>query len=320
MDNLLFSLQSVLPLFVLILCGYGMRRAGLIHDGFVEEGTKVVFQLTLPITLFRQIATTDLSSVFNPSLMLFCVLSVLVTIAAISLLLPLFVKDKASLGAMIQGSFRGNFAIIGIPLAIRILGEDGAKPAALILPFIVPIYNIASVIILTLLREPAENESSARKIPLWPILKGILTNPLIIGIVLGLIPALLHVQIPAIIDDSLAQIGNLTTPLALICLGGEFTMRSAKEKLPLTIWATLLKLVLFPLLIVGTAIAFGFRGSQLGAIFVLFSAPTAVASFVMARNMRSDHVLAGQILVFTTVFSSFTIFLGTFLLRTFSLI
>ena len=75
MESLLFSLGCVLPLFVLILIGYILRRLGMINDNFVSVGTKVVFNVSLPVQLFVQIASSDLTNVFNPKLILFSLIT-----------------------------------------------------------------------------------------------------------------------------------------------------------------------------------------------------------------------------------------------------
>jgi len=313
MESLLFSLGCVLPLFVLILIGYILRRLGMINDNFVSVGTKVVFNVSLPVQLFVQIASSDLTNVFNPKLILFSLISTAILIALAWILIPRFVKGKAKQGASIQALFRGNFAILGVPLAINMFGQEGAAPASLLLPFIVPFYNAMAVVVLTIF-SPEENAS--KKIPVKKILKGIITNPLIIGIVLGIPFALCKVTFPSVVTKCLNSIANLTTPLALICLGGQFSFKLAKANLKISIPITILKLVV----ILSIAVAMGFRGGDLGAIFVLYSAPTAVASYVMAKNMHSDDDLAGQILVFTTFFSCFTLFLILFILRSLQLL
>jgi len=317
MESLLFSLGCVLPLFVLILIGYILRRLGMINDNFVSVGTKVVFNVSLPVQLFVQIASSDLTNVFNPKLILFSLISTAILIALAWILIPRFVKGKAKQGASIQALFRGNFAILGVPLAINMFGQEGAAPASLLLPFIVPFYNAMAVVVLTIF-SPEENAS--KKIPVKKILKGIITNPLIIGIVLGVPFALCKVTFPSVVTKCLNSIANLTTPLALICLGGQFSFKLAKANLKISIPITILKLVVIPAIMLSIAVAMGFRGGDLGAIFVLYSAPTAVASYVMAKNMHSDDDLAGQILVFTTFFSCFTLFLILFILRSLQLL
>lgn len=317
MDNLLYSLQSVVPLFVLILMGYILRRRNIINDAFVDVGTKIGFKMALPVLLFQQVSAADLNTAFNPRLVLFAVASILLLIGILCLLVPVFIKGNAQRGAFIQAIYRGNFAILGVPLAINMFGEAGAAPTSLLLPFTVPIYNVTAVIILTLFDPSLKGN---RKIPVKKILKGIITNPLIIGIVSGLPFSILDIEIPALIDKSLDNLSSLATPLSLICLGAQFTFKAAKDNLKLSVSATILKQLIVPAVVLTIAALMGFRGGELGAIFILFMAPTAISSYIMARNMHSDDQLAAQILILTTLTSCFTLTAGIFLLRSLGLL
>ena len=316
MESLLFSLQSVLPLFLLILLGYLLRRKDMINDNFVNIGTKIVFNISLPLLLFTQIAAADLTTVFNPKLILYCLLTTIIVIGLLFLLVPRFVKDRPSAGAMIQGIYRGNLAILGVSLAVSMFGEEGAAPTALLLPFTIPIYNALAVVVLTVYSKDSETSRPS----VGKILKGIVTNPLIIAIVIGLPFSLLHIQLPTLVTKCLSPITSLTTPLALICLGGQCTIQTVKDNLKLSLIATFIKLIIIPTLVILGAIALGLRGYDLGAIFIVYMSPTAVASYVMAKNMHSNDQLAGQILIMTTIFSCLTLFLGIFILRALALI
>lgn len=317
MDNLLYSLQSVMPLFALILMGYLLQRRHIINDAFVEVGTKIGFKMALPVLLFQQVSSADLTTVFSPKLILFTLVSVLIVISSLCLIVPCFIKGNAQRGAFIQAIYRGNFAILGVPLAINMFGEVGAAPTSLLLPFTIPIYNASAVIILTVF-DPANQGS--RQVPVKKILKGIVTNPLIIGIALGLPFSLLRIEIPVLVTKTLSSISSLATPLSLLCLGGQFTFQAAKENLALSALATALKQLLIPTVVLTIAALLGFRGSELGAIFILFMAPSAVSSYIMAKNMHSDDQLAAQILILTTLTSCFTLTAGIFLLRSLGLL
>lgn len=316
MDSILFSLQSTLPLFILILAGYLLRRKEVLTDSFVSIGTKIVFNISLPILLFTQISEADLTTLFNPKLILYVLLLTAVIIALLWIIVPRVVPSKASQGAFIQGMYRGNFAILGVALALNMFGPKEGAVTSLLLPFTVPFYNAMAVVILTIF-DPSEGD---KKIPFKKILKGIATNPLIIGIVLGLPFSLLHIQLPVLVSKCLSPFASLTTPLALICLGGQCTIQSVKSNLKLSVSAAILKEIIIPVLAVGGGILMGFRNGELGAVFITFTAPSAVASYVMARNMHSDSDLAGQILIMTTVLSCLSFFAGTFLLREFGFI
>ena len=317
MDSFLFSLESVFPLFALIALGYFLGQKGFITKGFTSAGTKLVFNFCLPVLLFRQISAANLSDVFNIKLIGFSLITTLLVLFLLILLVPRFIKGDPQRGAYIQGVYRGNFSILGVPLAISMFGTEGAAPASLLLPFTVPLYNVAAVIVLTIYG-PKENTKKGPSV--GSILKGIVTNPLIIGIVLALPFSLLHWSLPKFLDKTLADLSSMTTPLALICLGAGFDFKQSKKQLSLGLSATFLKLILIPVIVVGAAIAMGFRGGELGAIFIQIMAHSAVSSYIMAKNMHSDDALAGQILIYTTIASCITLFAGIYLLRSWGLI
>ena len=183
MDHLFYSLESVVPLFVLILIGYLLRRRHIINDSFIQVGTTLGFKLALPVLLFQQISNADFTQAFNPKLILFSLSATLTSILLLCLLIPRFIKENARRGAMIQGIYRGNFAILGVPLAINMFGETGAAPTSLLLPFTIPLYNALAVIILTVF---SPDRDATHKISLKALIKDIVANPLIIGIALGL--------------------------------------------------------------------------------------------------------------------------------------
>ncbi len=306
MENLFFSLKCVLPLFVLISVGYLLRRRGLISGDFVSVGSNIVFKLALPVQLFLQMAGSALSTSFNPSLILFALVSNFLLVAILWVTVPRLVPGRASQGAVIQGLFRGNFALLGVPLAINIFGQEGAAPASMLLAIVIPFYNVMAVVVLTIFSEDNESE---KKIPLKKIFLRIAKNPLIIGILLGALWQLGGLPLPEAFVKCLTPIAQLTTPLALICLGGQFSFQVARNNLRISLPVTILKLAGIPAVMLSVAVWLGFRGTELGAVFVLYSAPTAVSSYVMAKNMGSDDDLAAQILVFTTIFSSVSLLL-----------
>ena len=304
LEHLLFGLNSVLPLFVLV---------AIIDDKFINTGTKVGFQAALPVLLFQQVAEADITSAFSPRLILWALGMSLAVVAVLCVTVPLLVKENGRRGAIIQGIFRGNYAILGVPLAISMFGEAGAVHTTMLLPFTVSLYNLLAVTILVFFG-PKDGEQN--RIEWKNILLGIATNPLIIGILLGLPFSLLHITLPEVVDRSLSNISALTTPLTLICLGGQFRFDSALKNLRCSLTAALCKQVLIPTVMLTLAVLLGFRDGELGAIFIMFMAPTAVSSYIMAKNMGGDHVLTSSVVVTTTLLSAFTLTAWIWVLRT----
>ena len=267
--------------------------------------------------LFLEVAGAKKLSGGDFKLIAYCICSVTTVFFLMSVGAWLFVK-KEYRGAFVQGSSRSNFAVLGIPLAISMFGDAGATAIALVMPFVIIMFNAYSVIILSLFAT-GDGKLSFRE-TVKRLLLNIVTNPLIIAVVLALPVLYFDLDLPTFADRSLDYISAMTTPLSLICLGANFKVSSIKGRIGTALTATALKLVIVPALAVTAAALLGLRNEALGTVFILFGAPSAVSSYIMARNMKNDSDLAAQILLFTTMVCVFTVFAGVFVLKTLGLI
>jgi len=317
LDNFIYSVNVILPVFIIVVLGFVLGRTGFIGEGFIEPAEKIVFKVALPVMLFLEVAGAEKLTGGDIRLIAYCVCAVTLVFLSVSLLSVLLVK-KEYRGAFVQGASRSNFAVLGIPLAISMFGDAGAVAIALVMPFVIIMFNAYSVIVLSVFA--ADGEKFSLKKTLKRLLMNIVTNPLIIAVVLALPVLYFELDLPTFADKSLDYISAMTTPLSLICLGANFKLSAVKGRAGTALWATALKLVIVPLVTVGIAALLGFRNEALGTIFILFGAPSAVSSYIMARNMKNDSDLAAQILLFTTMLCIFTVFGGVFLLKTLSLI
>lgn len=313
-DHFFFSLSATVPVFAVMVLGHLLRRAGLLTHEFCRVSNRLVFTAALPAMLFRQIAVLRPDQIADGRFLLFT--------AAASVLYPLLVwlparrllPDKGEVGAFTQGAFRGNTALLGAVLMESICGSLTYAP--LIVLAGVPISNAFSVIILSLEAGGDRPDRAA----LRRALAGVIKNPLIIGILLGLPFAFFRIPIPAAADKGLALLANMASPLALLVIGAEFRADAAVKKLRSTVSAGLIKLILLPALAIPAAAALGFRGEAMVAVLVFSGTPTAVASYIMAENMHNDGVLANGIVAFTTLLSAVTVTGWIFLLRVTGLI
>lgn len=313
-DHFFFSLSATVPVFAVMVLGHLLRRAGLLTHEFCRVSNRLVFTAALPAMLFRQIAVLRPDQIADGRFLLFT--------AAASVLYPLLVwlparrllPDKGEVGAFTQGAFRGNTALLGAVLMENICGSLTYAP--LIVLAGVPISNAFSVIILSLEAGGDRPDRAA----LRRALAGVIKNPLIIGILLGLPFAFFRIPIPAAADKGLALLANMASPLALLVIGAEFRADAAVKKLRSTVCAGLIKLLLLPALTIFAAAALGFRGEAMVAVLVFSGTPTAVASYIMAENMHNDGVLANGIVAFTTLLSAVTVTGWIFLLRVTGLI
>ena len=307
MENLVISLNVVLPLFLLIALGYALKRLRMYDEVTLKNINKLVFKVFLPVYLFHSIYSTDLSAVFDIKVILFAIAGLLIWFLILMFLIPRMEKDNAKRGVMIQGMFRSNFVLFGLPVAISLCGEENIGITSLLLGIVVPIYNVLAVITLETFRG---TKPSVKKIVI-----GIMKNPLIIASVLGVGMYLLKIELPYTIEKTVVDIGKVATPLALIALGGGFAFHKVKGDIKQLMVSVVGKLVISPLFMVTAAVLLGFRNEVLVPILLMSGAPTAVSSYTMAEQMGGDGELAGEIVVFTTGISIATIFVWVFVLK-----
>lgn len=297
----------VLPLFLVIALGYGLQLLGMYEVVALKTMNRLVFKVFLPTYLFQSIYSTNLLVAFNKKVILFSIISLLLWFLVLLCLVPFIEKQNNKRGVMIQGLFRSNFVLFAIPLAISLCGEDNIGITSLLVGIIVPIYNVLAVITLEIFRGGKPNSKV--------IVKGIITNPLIIASVLGIGLNQLNISLPYAIEKTVIDIGKVATPLALLVLGGEFHFSRVKETMKQLMITVIGKLVVFPFLVLVAAIAMGFRNETLVPIFLMTGAPVAVSSYTMAEQMDGDGELAGEIVVVSTALSILTIFIWVFLLK-----
>ncbi len=318
LSNLTYSVNAILPIFLLAVLGALLKKFGKISDAFIETADWLVFRIALPIMLFLEVAGSSLSESLDIRLILFLIVSVTISFLAVSVIVTAAVQDKSKRGALIQGCCRSNFAILGVPLAVNMFGDAGGEVIAIAIPFVILMFNTYSVIILSVFS--ADGGKKLNRNTAVGILKNIVTNPLIIGIVLGVPFMLLDIDLPAAAYKTFTYLSNLTTPLALISLGANFKTESLKGRVGYAMIGALTKTLILPAAAVTVAALIGLRGPSLGVVLICFGAPTAVTSYIMAKKMGNDHELAAQILLLSTMICALTIFLGIFVLKTFALI
>ena len=250
LQNLSFSLNATIPIFLMMVFGGLMKKVGLLDDHTTAKLNQFVFKALLPVLLFMDLSKADFQTVWDGKFVLFCFFATLLSIG-IAFLLSLPRKDWAERGEIIQASYRSSAAILGIAFVNNIYGH--ATMAALMIVGTVPLYNIAAVIILSLTAPHDDDSPNAKKL-LLRTLKDVVTNPIILGIAVGMLWSVLHIPQPTILQKSVSYLGNMATPLALIALGASFRLENAKGKLGLTLGISAAKLFLFCALFLPAAI------------------------------------------------------------------
>ena len=308
MNDFLFSLNSTIPIFFVIFIGWFLRQRGMLNDGFLSAGNKFVFSIALPALLFRDISGADIQNVFDLKYVLYCMIVTSLMFWGIWLFTELFMKDKSMIGAFVQASFRGSAAILGIAFIENIYGHSTVGPLMIVAS--VPLYNIYSVLVLTM--RGNGNENGSIKTAIINILK----NPIILGLFAGVPFSFLHIDFPNVIDKCINNLAVTATPLGLLLVGAGFEGRKALAKIKPTMVATMIKLFVLPVLFLPIAMYLGFHGESMIAILIMLGSPTTVSCYIMAKNMGNDAVLTSSIIVMTTLLSSVSLTFWVFVLRT----
>ncbi|WP_330393385.1 AEC family transporter [Anaeromicropila populeti] len=302
-------MNATIPVFLVIVIGYFLRKKGMVNEEYVDISNKILFHISMPASLFQDISNANINEVLDVKMLAFCMIVSSISFFCIWGGAKLFIKDKEIIGAFVQASFRSSAAIMGISFVKNMYGDLGMTPLMII--GCVPLFNAYSVILLSI-------EGKGRKgIQFKEILMGIVKNPIIIGILLGLIGSVsgFNKYSPVILNKTIDNIAVLTSPLALLSIGAGFKGKEALAKMKPTVVATFIKLVALPAIFIPIAILLGFRNQDLVALLIMTGAPTTVSCFIMAKSMNNDEILSGSVIVLSTILSSFTITFSIYLLK-----
>lgn len=308
-ENLIFSLNATLPIFLVMVAGGILGRLGFLPREFCKASDKLTFKITLPIMLFLDMSDVDMRHDFQPKFVLFCFGATLISILVIWGLARALLRDKTIIGEFVQASYRSSAAVLGVAFIQNIYGDAGMAP--LMILGSVPLFNIFAVLIL-MIEAPGEQRATPRP---GQLLYGVVTNPILLGIVAGTVFSLLPVELPTIADKTLNSLASLTTPLALLSIGASFEGTKALQKAGPTLVAALLKTVGLSAIFIPCAVALGFREKELVALLIMLGSPTTPSSYVMAKNMGHEGVLTASTVAATTLLSALTLTAWIFILH-----
>ncbi len=311
-SNLLFAFAVTGPIMLVLALGVVLARAGIITDGFIDAGSKLVFTVTLPALLFITISQTDFHQTANLPLVILGLVGTLTVFLLAEVAAAYLVEPARDRGVVVQGSFRSNMGIVGLAYCVNAYGDVGLATASLYLGVVTIFYNILAVVTL--------NRSLNSHRSIRPVLLDIAKNPLIIGILAALPFAYFDIPLPKLILQTGEYFAQMTLPLALLCTGGSLSVAALNLESRNAMIATAGKAIVSPLLMTVVAYLAGFRGMELGIVFLMASAPTAAASYVMSRAMGGNATLAANIIVLTTIGSVLITSLGITWLGTLKLI
>ena len=321
MDSFIYSINATVPIFLVMIIGWFIKQIGLIDDHFANVANRYVFKVALPALLFRDLSKSDFKGKFDPQFVLYCSIVTILMFSLVWIATEILMKDDTQKGAFVQGSCRSSAAILGMAFVQNMYSDTGMAPLMIVAA--VPLFNIFAVVVLTFKAHPADSSEAVkagRGNNIKKAFVNILKNPIIIGIVLGLISSMLNMKYPAIINKTIESLAQTATPIALICIGAGFEGRKALKKIKPTIIATFIKLIGLAAVFIPVAVFIGFRNQELVAALIMLASPTTVTSYVMAKSMDNDEVLSSSIIVLTTVLSSITLTGWIFILRALGLI
>ena len=311
LDNLIFCLNATVPVFLLMVLGYLFKVLKIFNESLTKGINAFVFKIALPVLVYKELATSEVEALWDGGFVIFCFVATLVSIL-IGWAVSFILKDKLVRAEFIQGTYRSSAALLGVGIATNLYGKAGMTPLMII--GAVPLYNVAAVILLT----TGTNEGKITPALMKKTFIGVLTNPIIIGITLGLLRSLIPVSI--ILPKTLNYVADLATPLGLMALGASFRFDEAIKKVAPTLLATLFKLIIFCGIWIPVAISLGYTHESLVAVLLMTGLPTTVSSFVMAKSMGYDGTVSAGTVMLTTILSAFTLTLWLYILRTLGLI
>lgn len=311
MDNLIYSLNATVPVFVVIVAGYLLKRIGWINEGFIKASNKINFTITLPALLIQDMMNTDFMQEFDIIYVLYCAVVSSLCFFGTWILAKLFMRDKTIVGEFVQASYRSSAAVLGAAFVLNIYGDTGMVPLMII--GAVPLYNIYAVLVLT---AECPQKGTKHGKTMKTTLKGIATNPIIISIVIGVLLSVFRVDFPKMADNTISNFAKMSTPLALLAIGGSFEFGKAVSKIKPAFAAAFLKLIGWAVIFLPLAVWLGYRDEKLMALVIMLASPATPSCYIMAKSMKSEGTLTSSVIVLTTMCSAFTITAIIFVLRT----
>ena len=315
MDSFIYSINATVPIFLVMIIGWFIKQIGLIDDHFANVANRYVFKVALPALLFRDLSKSDFKGKFDPQFVLYCSIVTILMFSLVWIATEILMKDDTQKGAFVQGSCRSSAAILGMAFVQNMYSDTGMAPLMIIGS--VPLYNIMAVVVLSFFKP---GQKGMDKALIKKTLIGIITNPIIIGIVAGLLWSALKLPMPVILHKAVSSIGGVATPMGLMAMGATFDIKKAFGKIKPTVIATFIKLVGFVAVFMPLAVATGFRREKLIAILVMLGSATTVSSYVMAKNMGHEGVVSSSVVMLTTMCSAFTLTGWLYIMKCFGLV
>ncbi len=311
-ENLVACLDAVLPIFALAMVGYGAKRLGFLDRDDVKKMNKVFFRIFMPVMVFYNIYISDLSEAFDPKLVIYTLLCVVLCFAVGVLLAEKLEPVRTRRGVIVQGIYRSNLVVIGLPVVERLMGGDSLGPVVILTATVVPLFNLLAVIVLEYY---GGEKTGPGKLAL-----DILKNPLILGSLAGVLAVLIGLKLPAPLEALAEDMADAASPVLLFLLGAFLQLDGLRRDWKAVLWISMGRLMIVPAVTLIPAVLLGFRGVELASMIPVFASATAIASFTMAQQMGGDAELAGNVVVVSSALCSVTLFFWCFLFKSLGVI
>lgn len=310
---IIFAITIVLPNLVLMGLGFFMQRRGEASQAFIDQASSFVFNYCLPCLLFFSVVDSEVDYAKQMTLIIAGMVVTFILYIGAEIYAKFFIDKPADQGVFVQGIFRSNMAIIGLATVANAYGEQGLSIGAVYMGVVTILFNILAVITLSRVSKNADDTWLSRSIM---IVKKLFTNPLIIALVAAFAyKALPLPPISGVIHTTGDLLAAVALPLALICAGASIDLKSMLHPSGLSMQASIGRIVIAPLIAIAVGLSFGLSGVHMGVLFLMVASPTAAASYVMAKAMGGNDILAANILAFTTVVAMFGMAIGAAILR-----
>jgi len=298
-DNLIFIISVVLPVFLIVILGVILKQLNIVDDIFIKTTSHFVFYVALPVLIFLKLHNVAIDRAFDIKMILIIISGIFLTFV-LALIIARYLKLPATNeGVFVQGAFRSNFAIVSLAIIIRMYGTDVAAKAAFLLLFALPLYNLLAIIALTL------PFYKSKKVDYRKMLKEVISNPLLVAVLIAVAYSFTGIGLHSALETTGNYLADTALPIALLGIGGSLNIKSLKEASAAALGSALIKNIISPLIVLFISYYIGVRGTDLAILFLVFASPTAIASFVMAAAMKGNIKVAGNIIIISTLGSIF---------------
>lgn len=309
LENFILSLNIIFPMILLVVLGFYLKRIDFINRGFLISANKLIFYAGIPSLLFINIYQSDIVEIFDLEFILFISIINIIYFFVAWVITYFLLRKKAYniIGAFVQGTFRGNITILALPILLNILGDYAAK-GALVVAVLIPMYNILSVIMLSI--------HSNKNVSVKAMIIGMAKNPPLLGTLFGILVSLSGIRTPMFARSTLSMLSQITTPIALICLGAGMTFEGFSNRFKYALYSSFFKTIIMPAIIGVLAYIWGFYGIDMVIFVIMSGVPTSITSYVMIVELGGDEYVASTNIVLTTVMSGVTMTFWIFILMT----